>query len=358
MEPDVPLRVAIVGGGSFGSVMARVIASAVAASPERFEPAVAWWVRREEQAAEICNQRTNVAYLGPDCALPDNLHATTDLEQATRGTDVLVLGVPHQFLDGLYPQLRGALRAGAQILSLCKGLHLEGHDIVPLTTRITAQTGYAASILAGPNLYTEMARDAYAEATIGYAAGNRAGALVLQQLCTTPHFGVEIVEDLVGVDLAAALKNCVAIACGLGSETMGNTRAAIIRRGQREIVALSLDFFPSARAATFGEACGIGDLMLTCSVGRGQRLAGTFAAAGGTETWEALETRVLGGMKIPDLHNLRAVHTFLSARGALHRYPLLAAAHRVAFEGAATAEVGAALRVPVVGMGSLSTSGL
>ena len=82
--PDAPLRVAIVGGGSFGSVMARVVASAAAATPARFEPAVAWWVRREEQAAEICSQRTNVAYLGPDCILPDNLHATSDLAQALR----------------------------------------------------------------------------------------------------------------------------------------------------------------------------------------------------------------------------------------------------------------------------------
>ena len=92
--PDAPLRVAIVGGGSFGSVMARVVASAAAATPARFESTVAWWVRREEQAAEICSQRTNVAYLGSDCALPDNLHATTDLAQALRGANVVVLGVP------------------------------------------------------------------------------------------------------------------------------------------------------------------------------------------------------------------------------------------------------------------------
>ena len=345
--PPRPLRVAIIGGGSFGSVIARVIANAAAAAPEVFEPTVTWWVRRTEQAAEICNDHTNVAYLGAGCSLPTNLAATTDLEQATCGANVVVLGVPHQFLDGLYPQLRGRLAEGAQLLSLCKGLHLEGDEIVPLTQRIASETGYATSILAGPNLYTEMALDAFAEATIGYATGNRDGALVLQRLCTTDAFGVDIVEDLAGVDLAAALKNCVAIACGLGSAAMGNTRAAIIRRGHRETVALCLEFFPAVRPTTFGEACGIGDLMLTCSVGRGQRLAAAFVASGGAEPWEALEERVLGGMKIPDLHNLRAVHAFLRARGALGRYPLLAAAHRVAFEGGAPAEVIAALRTPV-----------
>ena len=68
-----------------------------------FQPrSVAWWVRRAEQAAEINSDHTNVAYLGPSCSLPPNLHATTDLEQATRGADVVVLGVPHRFLDGLY----------------------------------------------------------------------------------------------------------------------------------------------------------------------------------------------------------------------------------------------------------------
>ena len=90
-----------------------------------------------------------------------------------------------------------------------------------------------------------MARDGFAEATIGHQPANQEGAQRLQTLCTTATFHVTLVDDLVGVDLCGALKNCVAIACGLGSASMGNTRAAIIRRGQGELRALCLDFFPN-----------------------------------------------------------------------------------------------------------------
>ena len=339
----MPARVAVIGGGSFGSVMARVIADGAAASPERFESTVHWWVRREELAVEINERRTNEAYLGAGCALPNNLCASTDLDAVLAGAGVVVLGVPHQFLDELYPKMRGRLAPGAQILSLCKGLHVEEGRIVPLSERIGQQTGYATSILAGPNLYTEMALDLFAEATIGHAADN-CGAEVLQALCTTESFRVELVDDMIGVDLCAAMKNCVAIASGLGAATMGNTRAAIIRHGGKEIAALCAEFFPSVNPTTFGEACGIGDLMLTCSVGRGQKLAAAFAAAGGQRGWEDLSREMLGGMQLPDLHNLKAVGAFLGARGALGRYPLLAAAHRVAFEGAPPSQVVAALR--------------
>jgi len=330
--------------------MARVIARAVRTNPDRFEPTVDWWVRRADQAAEINQERTNQAYLGPDCTIPDNLRASTDLDAVVAGAGVLVLGVPHQFLDGLYPQLRGRLAPGAQVLSLCKGLYIRDGDITPLSQRIAAETGYETSLLAGPNLYPEMAADLYAEATIGYAPSNR-DAELLRALCTTDSFSVELVDDLVGVDMCAALKNCIAIASGLGSATMGNTRSAIIRRGGQEIAALCAQFFPSVKPTTFGEACGIGDLMLTCSVGRGQKLAAAFAAAGGKTGWDELSRELLGGMQIPDLHNLRAVGTFLRARGALDDYPLLAAAHRVAFDGAPPSDVVASLQLRRMGAG-------
>ena len=161
--------VAILGGGSFGSVMARILGASVAdeakVTPEGlpcFAPTVSWWVRRQNLADEINNHRTNTDYLGADVSLPANLRATTSVSEAVSGAQVVVLAVPHEFLDELLPTLRASLAKDVQVVSLLKGLHYdaESHAIKPLTTHVSHMLGGAAtSVLAGPNIFFEMAKD-------------------------------------------------------------------------------------------------------------------------------------------------------------------------------------------------------
>ena len=202
-----PARVAILGGGSFGSVIARILGASVvdeakvdaADGQPTFAPTVLWWVRRSALADEINSKRTNVSYLGPDVQLPPSLKATTSLVEAVSGAQIVVLAVPHEFLDELLPELHAAVPAGAQVVSLLKGLSYDErtHAVTPLTTHIRHSLGgLPVSVLAGPNIYREMALDEYAEATLGYAEDNGRGAELLQRLFSTRTFEVELVPDL------------------------------------------------------------------------------------------------------------------------------------------------------------------
>ena len=92
--------VAVVGGGSFGTVMARIVATAVSQKPADFAARVGLWVRRRALAEEIAAKRTNSAYTG-SMRIPENVDASDDLASVVRGADVIVLAVPHEFLDAV-----------------------------------------------------------------------------------------------------------------------------------------------------------------------------------------------------------------------------------------------------------------
>ena len=245
-------RVCILGGGSFGSAVARIMA-ARCSSDEHFDTAVKWWVRRPELAAEINTQRTNRQYAG-DTVFQDNLVAGVGVAEAVAGCGVVVLAVPHQFLDALLPEVGRALAAGAQVCSLIKSFAFDETTkaIAPLSVHIAEQLGGAeVSVLMGPNIYGEMLQDQFAEATLGYRCGNQHGGELLTRLFTTEHFSVGASEDLVGVEMCGALKNCITLGCGFCSgQGLGmNAKAAVMRRGHLEISRLAQRFF-NAQAGT------------------------------------------------------------------------------------------------------------
>jgi glycerol-3-phosphate dehydrogenase (NAD+) len=103
----------------------------------------------------------------------------------------------------------------------------------------------------GPNIYTEMAKDEFAEATIGVKGEENAE--LLKQLFTTEAFKVEVTDDVIGVDLCGSLKNCITLGCGY-TKGLGlgyNTRTALIRAGHIEIGRFCTTFVPSTRVETF-----------------------------------------------------------------------------------------------------------
>ena len=290
-------RVVVLGGGSFGSVVARIAAEGAAAQPDKFCATVDWWVRRQAQADEINATHRNATYLGA-CALPANLVATADLRVA-EGADLVIVAVPHEYLDGVLSQLKGSLAAGATALSLVKGLHVEDGALTPLTARIAGLLGVETAMLGGPNIYTEMARDEFAEATIGHAPSNLGGARTFQDLLTTPTFRADLCDDVAGVDLCGSLKNCVTLACGFvtGLGLGMNAKSAAMRRGFGEVKRICVRFF-GVDVATFDEACGFGDMVLSCSVGRGQKLAAAFVTS--DKSWPDLEAEVRGSVRFPE----------------------------------------------------------
>ena len=178
-------EVAVVGSGSFGTAVARIVGASCAARPSQSESRVRLWARRQEVADEINATHTNSQYLGDECRIPDNVVATSDLREAVGSATFVILAVPHEYLEATMASLIEALGHGGGggggsgggsdgadahrprcIVSLLKGLHWEedGGGIVPISNvierdlRAAGAVDAEVAVLMGPNIYTEMAK--------------------------------------------------------------------------------------------------------------------------------------------------------------------------------------------------------
>eukprot|EP00930_Biecheleria_cincta_P042958 TRINITY_DN29554_c0_g1_i1.p1 TRINITY_DN29554_c0_g1~~TRINITY_DN29554_c0_g1_i1.p1 ORF type:complete len:599 (-),score=103.97 TRINITY_DN29554_c0_g1_i1:399-2195(-) len=343
------MNVCVIGAGSFGSAISCIAAAGVKASPSKFAASVRLWARRWELCREINEKHTNSQYFPG--ALPQNVSASADISECAKNCDVCILAVPPDFLDGILRELKPVLNASCIIVSLIKSLKVEDGCVVPYTRYLgTVFPGHAVAALMGPNLYKEMARGEFAEATLGCAdVGARE---LLAKLFTTDTFAVNCVSDVEGVDLCGCMKNTFTLTCGFGAGLGwgGNIKAAIIRKGLLEIASFLDDFLPKERQGAMGtrelilEACGVGDLILSCTVGRGQQLANDWVQHRGNKSWQELENETMGGMRLPDMQNVQKAYSVLMACDKVSSYPLLAQTYHIAFAGADPASLVDALK--------------
>jgi glycerol-3-phosphate dehydrogenase (NAD(P)+) len=218
------------------------------------------WARHAETAEEINSHHRNSRYLdGFD--LHPALRATADLGEAVRQADVLVMGVPSQSFRSTLEEVSDHLRAWVPIVSLAKGLEQGtrlrmsevAHQVVP---------GHPVAVLTGPNLAKEiLAGDAAASVL---ATHDPVVAARLQEVFSTNLFRVYTNPDVVGCEVAGALKNVIAIASGMadGLGAGDNTRAAVITRGLAELSRLGVAM--GGNELTFAGLAGMGDLLATC----------------------------------------------------------------------------------------------
>ncbi len=246
-----PTRVAVIGGGSWGTTVASLAA--------RNAPTLIW-SRRDEVAEEIEREHTNSAYL-PEEHLDPALHATSDLEEATSQADVLVMAVPsHGFRDVL-EQAAPYVRPWVPIVSLTKGMERDSQ--CRMTQVVDAVLpGHPAGVLAGPNLAREVIGGYAAAAVI--AMPDEHMAFALQRIFTRTVFRVYASTDVCGVETAGSLKNVFAIAAGMsaGLGTGDNTRALVIARSLAEMTRLGMAM--GGQQHTFAGLAGMGDLLATC----------------------------------------------------------------------------------------------
>ena len=391
--PQRPLteRVCVLGAGSFGSAVAHVLSlcSFSAVSSLRV------WARRPAVADEINTKGTNRQYI-PEGMCPGRLFAgekeatergtaaasaSASLEHALRDATVLVVAIPSAYLHPVLEQVSSFAAGGVfqseacVVVNLVKSLHFDEASLSLTTVSDDierALPGVAVTSLMGPNLYSEMVRPGeYAEATVGHRPADRAAALRVQRLFSaTPSFCVGLCEDRAGTELCGGLKNVVSLAAGFceGLGLGANARAAVIRSGLVEMSRLPAALgFSSVRESTIlREACGVGDLVLTCTAGRGRRLAAAFVASeakrgpcateeASSRRWADLESELFDGMKLPDWHNALAVHRALAGRNAdPGGFPLFDAVYRVAFQGAPPREITSAIKASVSSSSSSS----
>jgi glycerol-3-phosphate dehydrogenase (NAD(P)+) len=323
-------KVSVLGGGSWGTT----VASLVATNTETM-----LWARDPATATEISETHRNARYLG-DLPLADSLRATADLAEAVSAADILVMAVPAQSFRSVLAEAAGHVRPWIPVVSLTKGLEQGTRRRM---TEIVSDVlpGHPAGVLAGPNIAKEVIRGYAAAATM--AMPDLRSAQILQDLFRTKLFRVYTSTDVTGVELAGALKNVFAIAVGIGDglEAGDNTRAMVITRSLRELTRLGVAM--GGDADTFAGLAGLGDLIVTCTspfsrnrhvgveLGRGKVLEQIISemnqvAEGVKTTSVVMKLAAEHGVDMPIAHEVDAVinhgqPVFDAYRGLLRRAP-------------------------------------
>ena len=247
-------RVAVVGGGSWGTTLASLLA-------ERHTTTL--WARDADVVDEIVRAKRNPTYL-PDFELCPTLQATTDLDAALSGAEVVVFAVPSSYLRSVVELAKPALPRTADVVSVTNGIELEtGFRMTEVIREVLDHDPARVSALSGPNLAKEVLAGHPSASVL--ACPDAARAEALQHVLTTGWFRVFTNVDLVGAEVGGAVKNVIAIAAGIG-DGLGfgwNTKAALITRGLAEIARLGLAL--DAQPLTFLGLTGNGDLTATCS---------------------------------------------------------------------------------------------
>ena len=246
------LRVGLLGGGSWGTTVAALVAR---------NTDIKIWARDAATVDEINTKHTNEKYL-PGAVLPERLVACGSIEETVADIDVLVMGIPSQGFRGVLEQVKPHLRAWVPVISLTKGLEL---DTRMRMTEIIQEVlpGHPVGVLTGPNLAREIMGGQAAASVI--AMEDDIIVRELQSLFRSGLFRVYTNDDVIGCELGGVLKNIIAIAVGMGDgQGAGdNTRSALITRGLAEVTRLGVAM--GGRPETFAGLAGMGDMIATCT---------------------------------------------------------------------------------------------
>ncbi|KYF90467.1 glycerol-3-phosphate dehydrogenase [Sorangium cellulosum] len=276
-------NVAVIGAGAWGTALAKLLA-------DKGNP-TALWAHQGELAERIGRERQNQRYL-PGVELPESLRATSDLEDALRGAELVVVVVPSHALREVVREAGRHIPPDALVCSATKGI--ENDSLMLMSEVLVDELGRAAeprlSYLSGPSFAREVA--AGQPTTVVVAGRSERETHAVQRLLATDRFRVYWSDDVVGVEVGGALKNVVAIAAGIG-DGLGlghNARAGLITRGLAEMARMAAA--KGANLLTLAGLSGMGDLVLTCTgelsrnrtvgfeMGRGRKLDEILAGLG------------------------------------------------------------------------------
>jgi glycerol-3-phosphate dehydrogenase (NAD(P)+) len=299
------IRFAILGDGAWGTAIALVLAQ----NPTH---QVTLWSARAENARILRERRENVRLL-PGVPIPESIALTTDAAAAVANADLVVAAIPTVYLRATLGPLAGSLRTATPWLSLAKGI--ENKTSRRPTEILTEVVGVQRlAVLSGPSHAEEVSRGL--PTTVVAACTDLELARWVQECFRTDRFRVYTNSDLVGVELAGALKNVIGIAAGI-SDGLGfgdNAKAALLTRGLVEMTRYGVAH--GAAAETFSGLAGMGDLITTCMsrhgrnrhvgerLGRGEKIADILASmtmvAEGVFTTRSVHDRaVRWGIEMP-----------------------------------------------------------
>lgn len=264
-------RIAILGGGSWGTGLSVVL------SRSRRKHEILIWAREREIAQSICDARENKTYL-PGIPIPACVQASTDISQVLRDSQIVVGVVPSAHAREVYTRALPHVSPEAIIVSATKGLepatHLRMSQVIEqvfslrFAPRVAVLSGPSFAIEAAggePTAVVLAAPSGYREFAVNVRRYSSKDAEFLQEEFSGPTFRLYTNDDVLGVELAAAMKNVMAIAAGAcqGVGLGHNSLAALITRGLAEMTRLTVAL--GGRPETLSGLAGLGDLVLTCT---------------------------------------------------------------------------------------------
>jgi len=308
------MRIAILGDGAMGTACSILLAS-------KPETDVCIWSAFPDQARQMQASRENVRFL-PGVRLPDKVAVTAEIHQATDAAELFVAAIPTIYLRKTLAGIRDHIPTGRAVVSVIKGIE---NETLARPSQIIAEVlgPRPIVVLSGPSHAEEISR--HLPASVVAASDDMSLARQVQSLFTTARFRVYTNPDIMGVELAAALKNVIAIAAGIcdGLGFGDNAKSALLTRGLVEITRFGVAL--GAQRDTFFGLAGMGDLITTCisrhgrnravgeALGRGQPLSEILARmqAVAEGVWTCRAVHQLAGEKDIDLPITREVYRVL-----------------------------------------------
>ncbi len=316
--------IGVIGAGAWGTALAQVLSQ----NSEQYNRSVTIWAREPEVAEAINTKHENTTYL-PGIKLDKSLKATDSLSKAS-ACDILLIVTPAQFVRATLKNMRSDIADGKPIVLCAKGIEL---DTGLLMSQVAAEVvpNATIAILTGPTFASEIASGLPSAVTI--AASDKDVAQELQEALGAKLFRPYITEDIIGAQLGGAIKNVIAIACGIvhGHKLGESARAALLTRGVAEIARLGVAM--GAQKETLLGMCGIGDLMLTCSSMQSRNFS-LGVALGEGKTLE----EVLGPRKSVTEGVYSATSTLSLAKKFAVDMPITEAVHKCLHEGVSVDE--------------------
>jgi glycerol-3-phosphate dehydrogenase (NAD(P)+) len=314
-------RVAILGSGGMGTALALLFARSV--------PEVTLWGRDPARMAEMARSRVNARHL-PGIALPQSITLSDDAGACAQGADLIVAAVPSAYLRATLSNLAPTLPAGVAVLSVVKGIE---NDTFARPSQIILETlgPRPVAALSGPSHAEELARGLPASVVV---AGEDAALNVqVRDALNLEMFRVYTNTDLIGVELAGALKNVLGIASGIcdGLGFGDNAKAALLTRGLVEIQRFANDL--GGHPSTFAGLAGIGDMITTCYSPFGRNRSVGVKIGQGSSLSDVLAGMADVAEGVP---TTRSVHDQAAARGI--EMPITLETYQVLFEGKSARE--------------------
>ena len=258
MAIDRGAKLAVIGDGGWGTTLAILLHN---------QGYKVWlWGAFSDYLKLLDKKRKNPKFL-PGVNIPQGISFSADIAQVIQGAGLIVLAVPSHFLRGVLAKIKGQDLSRCLILSAAKGI--ENDTLMRMSEVIEDVLGKSRiAVLSGPSISYEVARGIPTTCVVASRDIQLAGEL--QDALISERFRVYTSSDVVGVELGGALKNVIAIACGIadGLGFGANTKAAILTRGLVEISRLGQAL--GAKAQTFSGLSGLGDLVTTCISGHGR----------------------------------------------------------------------------------------